>query len=139
MDGGNGDMSSMVGENFESYLLGYNIQKEGMRHVEESIGSNTTPSSQSQALFETNNQQNFTPTTHNSLSNLMEFNTVSAATSSSFGMNNFQHKRNTLDFPELDSCFFENGDPLQFDEDFFYFPAISNDTMGLMSNGELAS
>jgi hypothetical protein len=139
MDGGNGDMSSMVGENFESYLLGYPIQEEGMGRVEESTGSNTTPSSQSPVWFETNDQQNFTPTTHNSPGNLMEFNAVPAATSSSFGMDNFQHSKNIFDFPDLDSRFFENRDLPQLDDDFFYFPAISNDTMGPMSNGELAS
>lgn len=100
-----------------------------MERVEESTGSNTTPSSQSPVWFETNDQQNFTPTTHNSPGNLTEFNIVPEATSS-FDLNNF-------DFTEPDARFFNN--LLQFDEDAFYFSTESNDTMGLMPDLSNAS
>jgi hypothetical protein len=128
-DGGIGDMSSMVGENFESYLLGCPVQ-DGLAIVEGSIGSNnTTPSFQSPLLFEKNDQQAFNQTTHNSSNNLRELTPILEDTFPALDSDAFQLNKNDIGF-------FETDDTLQVHDNLFGFPAIPNDSMVFMPDLE---
>jgi hypothetical protein len=135
--GERGDLSSIVGENYDSYPLGYPA-RDNVVAVEGSVGSNATFSFQSALLFERSDQQTSTAATHDPPDNFKEVNPVLEDAFPTFDSNIFHPNKSDIAFTESDVAF-KNDESLQFQNDMLNSSAIPNENMTSISDSKHVS